>query len=784
MLLLLLLPLASIAIGSQIPLSAPTHSPRSWTHVGPLPLGTHEGPLLPPLYPDLKLEKHSSPLADGGYVYAREVVEDLDGWVQVGDGEPQIRWNALRSTAGWSILQHQRFYTTTLLVPTSSSPTTTYAISLFTGAEFSIRKKTSMDKRTRWYNGNMYSYPHTAPHFIPLNSGQEYEITVTYHHDMRIAGEAREDGVPVGRWRLSLERVEEERVRFEEQGCVVPGVLRGVVLGKVVGIELRNPSPKSVEIVSVNTIGEEVRCLQRFPIFVYRNDILPPQISLSLVNRTMLAPYQSLLLPLHLTQTQLLHTNSSLSHHSIPLILSLSPSNPLFSSTYNLSLTLSLPLSPPRGPLLSTFLSNTQTPSYSLYTPPKRVDTKDPGTILGLHGAGVDPATSTEWTMQSVPQRESEWMVWPIGLTAWGYDWHGGSLRDAKLAVKNLEVVKELWAKAMSLQYSPSDEGEEKRSAVFGHSNGGQGAWYYMSHFPDEVLGGVPASGYVKIQDYVPYNFAIGRHYRDSALTGVMDSSLSQFDNDLHASNLAGLPILSRHGGDDDNVAVQHSRQLVGIVERWAGNASAITYSEVPGAGHWFDGVFDSPLVKTFFDSLFAKNATLPTKEDFEFTLTVANPDDSGSMNGFKIVELEIPGRLARITVRIFPDQITGASSASLRTRNVRSFSINQTILASRLGVTLSSLIVNHLPPTSLLPGNSLQSFTLDSKTIQSFSTAIRARRYGPLLSILSSPSPLQIIIGTTGSKETTEHLESIATRIAHDALVYGKISSVVRRDR
>lgn len=47
------------------------------------------------------------------------------------------------------------------------------------------------------------------------------------------------------------------------------------------------------------------------------------------------------------------------------------------------------------------------------------------------------------------------------------------------------------------------------------------GAWHYLSHYPDEVLGGVPASGFVKIQDYVPYTSSRGSHYRDPFLTGV-----------------------------------------------------------------------------------------------------------------------------------------------------------------------------------------------------------------------------------------------------------------------
>lgn len=66
----------------QYPFSS---SAVEWTTLGPFPLGSREGPLLPPLLPDLALNRHPSPLADGGFVHARVVKDDSDGWVKVGD---------------------------------------------------------------------------------------------------------------------------------------------------------------------------------------------------------------------------------------------------------------------------------------------------------------------------------------------------------------------------------------------------------------------------------------------------------------------------------------------------------------------------------------------------------------------------------------------------------------------------------------------------------------------------------------------------------------------------
>ena len=138
--------------------------------------------------------------------------------------------------------------------------------------------------------------------------------------------------------------------------------------------------------------------------------IMLEQVSLAMLDAGILAPFQSRLIPLSLTQSKNLpHANRSF--HTLPIILFLSTGQ-------ELSLDLLLPASSPAGPLLSTFLSNTQVPSYSMYTPPLNVNEKLPGTILALHGAGLDPATTPEWT-SSIPQRKNEWIVWPVGLTPW-----------------------------------------------------------------------------------------------------------------------------------------------------------------------------------------------------------------------------------------------------------------------------------------------------------------------------------------------------------------------------
>lgn len=102
-----------------------------------------------------------------------------------------------------------------------------------------------------------------------------------------------------------------------------------------------------------------------------------------------------------------------------------------------------------------------------------------------------------------------------------------------------------------------------------GHSNGGQGAWYLGTHFPDKAVAIFAAAGYTKIQDYVPYGNWLSVSHSDPWLRGVcllssvylftwkrikinvegpyqiLESSIAEYNNDLHTSNLVRLVVFS-----------------------------------------------------------------------------------------------------------------------------------------------------------------------------------------------------------------------------------------------
>ena len=81
-------------------------------------------------------------------------------------------------------------------------------------------------------------------------------------------------------------------------------------------------------------------------------------------------------------------------------------------------------------------------------------------------------------------------------------DWHGPSAQEAWGTVDALQRIlarREQWH---SWGIAPNT-----KVLLMGHSNGGQGTWYALTHRPDRVLAAAAVSGYLSIEQYVPYHF-------------------------------------------------------------------------------------------------------------------------------------------------------------------------------------------------------------------------------------------------------------------------------------
>lgn len=350
----------------------------------------------------------------------------------------------------------------------------------------------------------------------------------------------------------------------------------------------------------------------------------------------------------------------------------------------------------------------------------------------------------------------------PTGRTSWGLDWHGPSARDVWDSLDALATLLE------SAVYGlPRSWGIARNTQVLmmGHSNGGQGTWYLSSRYPDRILGAIPAAAYIKSQAYVPLTMARNGHFIDPVLRSILESSLTPDDNDLHMSNLVDTPILAIHGGDDENVPVWHSREAFATLKSWSPSAN-ISFREDPGQGHWYPNVLNNPEVQDFIHVL--ANSSGTSTQSKSFTLTVTAPQECGSLHGWRINQLNIPGRFGRLQVTWIND-----SKVVVEPSNILSF-----------------IVPRSNDPLELSVENSILSFmTVDSPTeirqlesdsgkweVRNPRLSIASQPPGRIQSILSSPGPITII--TFGKSSGTDH--SAALRLAHVLQLYHRLDSEI----
>jgi pimeloyl-ACP methyl ester carboxylesterase len=170
--------------------------------------------------------------------------------------------------------------------------------------------------------------------------------------------------------------------------------------------------------------------------------------------------------------------------------------------------------------------------------------------LVALHGAGLDVA-SPFWT-NAISRQKYNWVIYPSGLSYWGYDWRGPSALDVFGSVNALRM---------------REPGIAEHIVVIGHSNGGQGAFFIASRHPDLVPAAIPVAAYLSASAYVPLSFSHGSHYADPALEGILRASTAGGDNDLFLGNLTRSRLRTFHGGDDENVPAWQSRKAAEIVK-------------------------------------------------------------------------------------------------------------------------------------------------------------------------------------------------------------------------
>ncbi len=298
-----------------------------------------------------------------------------------------------------------------------------------------------------------------------------------------------------------------------------------------------------------------------------------------------------------------------------------------------------------------TFLHPGGMASYAMLRPPAKNATcpsrlsKLP-VLLQLHGAGLEADSSMVTGALDPVSDLCAWVLFPTGVTPWsGDDWHNWGFVDVEAAIAAIPgwIVDNHWT---------GHDVDTDRWIVSGHSNGGQGTWYALTHRPDKVLAAAPVSGYANIQMYVPYHLW---QAADPGRTAVVSASLNSYRHEMLMPNAHGIPIQQQHGEIDDNVPAYHSRLLSEQLCR-TGVSSGVTgvesaYNELAGENHWFDGVMTTPELVDFYYTQTQNEDVLPRRME-HFLIMVGDPGDMGSKNGIQVKQLEDPGRYGKVDVR------------------------------------------------------------------------------------------------------------------------------------
>ncbi|OCH95283.1 hypothetical protein OBBRIDRAFT_720837 [Obba rivulosa] len=755
---------------------------RDWDVLGPFPIQAREQHYLSPSFP-LNLSEPvdfdaqwSSSYADGGTVGWSTARTDETGTLEV--SFPDIRWSSLRATEGWAALQHHTVLHTrvTVFPPTSAAARASglevpenIRVSLLQGSFFALIPSSPdalRDFVPEWHAGNIYAMSRSPAATVALPESPAathpttYDLYVSGDYEIRLFGVPR-DGSETPKLSITISATFEwplflpmHYATRESSHDVTCDFVDGWAFGDSIGIGMRSISGWwTAKDVTLLNSADVSRC--------DATSIAPV-----LVGETRIAPTQTRIIPVRLIQTErftkselrlVLHLSLDSGGRGEFLIVIPIRQHPQWSST----------TFPPTGIKASYFFASMM-PTAFLVTPPEEPNVGEPRPpVLALHGAGVDIFELPFW-IQALPRQGRSWIIVPTGRTPWGLDWHGPSAQDAWSSVEALHIIlknRESW--------HPWAIAENTRVLVVGHSNGGQGTWYLASRYPDKVIAAIPAAGYIKSQAYVPLIESRSAHYIDPALRAVLESSLTPDDNDLFLSNMADMPVLAIHGGDDDNVPVWHTREAVSVVRTWNPRAN-ITYKEDSGEPHWYPTVFKNEQVEEFLRANLERESGHTAVSNYlidrSFTLTVSIPSESGSLHGWMIHSLSVPGRLARINVRMKDGTLEAHTS------NVKTFSMPLPLSPLPVKFIIDGQALStdsfdaHAEADVLFFSNKNSTWSVSPTLSESITTAEVIP--GRMSSILTSSASLIIVI----PDKSPSHWLSAALRLAHNLNVYHKL--------
>ncbi|KAF2640474.1 hypothetical protein P280DRAFT_426472, partial [Massarina eburnea CBS 473.64] len=657
-----------------------------------------------------------------------------------------VDWDFLKLVYGWAAVQYQAWARGTLTV----SGNGTQHLILYTDAiiEYWV-------DHVHYFGGDFFTF-RKAPPVLHLTPG-------THQVDLRLVRDVRAFGgilAPTIDVTIHAE-LAAGTLELAKPGLLISDVVDGNLASPVGSVALRNSGEDDIEIVDIQ--ASHVRS----PISFDLKGLDSPQIVLVQGSRVLTAgqtnssPSDALGIVIAAGQTRPVAFNISLPNNATFLDY-LITYRTVDGRLSTLAVSQNLTKASIYEPHKITYLHPGGMVSYAMLRPPAKNASCAAGessslpVLLALHGAGLEADNGmVAHALDPVPDL-CAWVMFPTGVTPWsGDDWHNWGFADVEAAVNSIPN----WIDYVGWQGPNVDVG---RWIISGHSNGGQGTWYALTHRPDKILAAAPLSGYASIQKYVPYELW---QPADPRRTAIVSASLNSYRHEMLMPNARGIPIQQQHGEIDDNVPTYNSRLLAQQLFLSGTNSS---YNEVVGQNHWWDTVMTTPQLVDFYYTQTKNNVTIPRKLD-EFEFVVGDPGDMGPKGGIKVLLLEDPGQYGRVRVK----------GHTISTSNVLSLEFDPLLDTQYLSIDGS---VISLPSTSAKDSTSSTILTKRDRkwqvgafTVNSAIPQRSGRQLGSMTAILRTHGPF--ILRHQGSNTTTH----IALQISRNLHQYFQADSTIQ---
>jgi hypothetical protein len=153
--------------------------------------------------------------------------------------------------------------------------------------------------------------------------------------------------------------------------------------------------------------------------------------------------------------------------------------------------------------------------------------------LLSTHGMDVTAQRQAD----CYRPKQGAWVLAPHGRGTHGFNWQGPGHWSVFYALRALQQRAALW---------PDGRVDVNASRLIftGHSNGGYGAWFFGTHYPDLALGVAPLAGMATMgttEEQAP-------RLVDPALWALLSSSVEEYRGAALAANLRGKPFMARTG--------------------------------------------------------------------------------------------------------------------------------------------------------------------------------------------------------------------------------------------